>query len=144
MELFNGLTKDETESLLKAPVLISVFVASRDHEISKKEKAEAVKLTHLKTFTADPHLQSYYKEVEKNFSALFEDAVRKYDPFDDAKRDALMGEINTVNTIIAKLGKEYATIFQRSFSNYVEHVKKADRVILENFVFPFPLPGLTD
>jgi len=141
---FDKLTKAETEILLKAPILVSVLATSGDHEITKREKAETVKLAHLKTFTADPLLLSYYQEVDKNFTAYFEIILKKYAPFDDAKREELKTEINTLNSVIAKLDKQFARTLLRSLSNYAEHVKKSDRVFLETFIFPIPIHGLTD
>src|ERR1035437_3216228 len=126
---FEKLTKAEIELLLKAPILVSVLATSGDHEISKKEKAEAVKFAHIKTFSADPLLLPYYKEVEKNFIIYFEEIVKKYAPFDDVKREALKKEIDTLNTVIAKLDKQFARTLHRSLSNYAEHVKKFDRVL---------------
>ena len=68
LDQLNKLSATDRELLLKAPVLVSVFAASRDNELSKKGKADAIKLAHLKTFTAFPLLQDYYAEVEKTWS----------------------------------------------------------------------------
>jgi hypothetical protein len=141
---FEKLTKAETELLLKAPVLVSVLIASGDHEISKGEKADAIKLAHLKTYTADPLLLPYYREVEKNFNINFKVIEEKYTPFDNVKREALKKEINILNAVIAKLDKEFARTLHRSLSGYAEHVKKVDKRFLETFVFPIPIHGLTD
>ena len=50
----------------------------------------------------------YYAEVEKNFKEQFEAAIKKYFPFDDAKRNDLKKEIEKLNLVIGKLDKEYA------------------------------------
>ena len=144
IQSFEKLEKEEVELLLKAPVLVSVLAASGDHEISNLEKANAIKLAHLKTFTAEPILQPYYNEVEKNFKTNFDAIVNKYSPFDDAKREALKKEMVTLNTAISKLDNEYARALHSSLSSYATHVKKADKVFLENFLFPIPIHGLTD
>jgi len=141
---FEKLTSDETELLLKAPVLVSVLASTADHEVGALEKADAIKLAHFKTFTADPMLIPYYKEVDKNFIQNFEMTVKKYAPFDAVQREKLKKKINIVNTIIAKLNKEYAKTLHMSLSDYAEHVKKAGRGLLENFIFPLPLSGLNN
>lgn len=92
--------------LLKAPALVSVLVASGDHEISKSEKADAVKMAHLKTYTANPLLINYYKEVETDFVRNFQETVKKYSPFDNLKREALKKEISIANNILTKLDPE--------------------------------------
>ena len=101
-------------------------------------------MAHLKTFTADPLLLNYYKEVEKNFKNNYESIEKKYEPFNDAKREALKNEINNANIIISKLDKEFAKTLHRSLTGYAEHVKKAGRSFFENFIFPIPIPGLSD
>ena len=141
---FDKLTENEIELLLKAPVLVSVLAASGDHEISKEEKAEAIKLAHLKTFTAVSLLLPYYNEVENNFKTYFESIVKKYVPFDDFKREELKKEIGALNTVIAKLDKNFAEILHKSLSGYAEHVRKADRGFLLDFILPIPITGFND
>jgi hypothetical protein len=141
---FEKLSAAEKELLVKAPVLVSVLAASTNHEINKAEKADAIKLAHLKTYTADQLLIPYYKEVEKQFNENFIQTVKKYFPFDDNKRELLKQEINAVNVTIGKLDKFYAKSLHKSLTGYAEHVKKAGRGTLINFIFPLPIPGLTD
>ena len=141
---FENLNHQEIELLIKAPALVSVLAASGDKDISEARKAEALKMAHLKTFTADPLLLTYYGEVENNFKSFFEQAVHKYAPFTNESREALKKEVGTLNLVIAKLDKEYARTLHRSLAGYAEHVKKADWMFLDDFIFPLPLPGLND
>jgi len=62
---FEKLTPREQELLVKAPVLLSVLASCSEHGINQKQKADAIKLAHIKTFTALPELQSYFREAEK-------------------------------------------------------------------------------
>ena len=96
------LTIEERELLYKAPVLVSVLASSSFNEINKVQKADAIKLSHLKTFTADPLLLDYYTEVEKKFKSQFEIIAKEYYPFDEKQRSALKEEICRVNQIISK------------------------------------------
>jgi len=138
------LEQHEKELLLKAPALVSLLAASGDHQISEKQKAEAIKLSHLKTFTANPVLIPYYREVEKNFDTYFEEAAKKYAPFDDEKRQALRTEINVLDTVIKKLDKDFARTLHASLKGYGDHVRRADASFMEGFIFPIPIHGLTD
>ena len=141
---FEHLTKEETELLMKAPVLVSVLAASYHHEISKEARADAIRLAHLKTFTAVPLLRPYYTEVEKNFKSNFEAIVKAFAPFNDENRELLLRELDDITLVMFKLDKQFAATLQWSLSKYAAHVKKAERVLLENFIFPFKIPGLTD
>lgn len=142
-KIFKKLTTDEVAVLIKAPVLVSVLAASNDKKISENEKAEATKLAHLKTFTADPLLLPYYNEVEKGFKTYFVKIVTKYTPFNDKKTAALKQEIDLANSIIGKLDKEDAVTLYHSLAAYTEHVRKAEHSVLVDFLFPLPIKGVT-
>ena len=141
---FEKLTNEERELLFKAPVLVSVLASCSFNEVNKAQKTDAIKLAHLKTFTANPLLLPYYAAVEKIFKDEFEAAIKKYFPFDDTKRHDLKVEIERVNLVIGKLDKEYAQILYKSLDRYSNHVKKAAHSIFQDFIFPVPIPGLTD
>ncbi len=141
---FENLTEEERELLFKAPVLVSVLASCSFNEVNKVKKADAIKLSHLKTFTANPILLFYYGEVEKNFKELFEAAIRKYFPFDAAKRIALKREMVQVNHVIEKLDKNYAQALNESLEKYTNHVKRAGHTVFVDFIFPLPMPGLTE
>ena len=141
---FEKLTDEECELLYKAPVLVSVLASCSFNEVNKIKKADAIKLSHLKTFTANPLLIPYYTEVEKNFKELFEVAIRQYFPFDEAKRIALKKEMTRINRVIEKLDKEYARALNKSLEKYTRHVKRANHTVFVDFIFPLPIPGLTE
>ncbi len=140
---FEKLTTDERSLLYKAPVLVSVLVSCSFNEVNKNQEADAIKLSHLKTFTAIPLLLPYYREVEMTFKEQFETAIKKYFPFDEAKRNELKGEIDKVNLVIGKRDNEYALALHKSLEGYANHVKKAAHSIFQDFNFPMPIPGLS-
>jgi hypothetical protein len=133
---FEKLTTEEQELLYKAPALVSVLASCSFNEVNKIQKADAIKLAHLKTFTAIPLLIPYYIEVEKKFKELFEAATRKYFPFDEAKRISLKKEIDRVNLVIGKLDKEYAQALHKSLEKYASHVKRSTHTVFVDFIFP--------
>ena len=141
---FEKLTNEERNLLYKAPVLVSVLASCSFNEINETQKADAIKLAHLRTFTASPLLISYYAAVEKTFKDEFEATIKKYFPFDDAKRNELKEEIEKLNLVIGKLDKEYAFVLRKSLDGYTKHVKKAAHSVFQDFIFPVPIPGLTD
>jgi len=141
---FKKLTDQEQELLYRAPVLISVLASCSEKEINKAKKKDAIKLAHLKTFTADPLLIPYYTEVEKNFGTQFEAAEKQYCPFDENKRNELSNEIEHVNQIIAKLDPFYGRVLSRSFKKYENHVRRANHSVFQDFIIPLQIPGLND
>ena len=141
---FEKLTTEERELLYKAPVLVSVLASCSLNEINEVQKADAIKLSHLKTFTADPLLLGYYAEVERNFKTQFEIIAKEYYPFDEKQRSALKEEICRVDQIISKLEKNLGQTLYKSLEKYGKHVKKATHTVFQDFIFPVPIAGLTD
>ncbi|MEO6849558.1 MAG: hypothetical protein ABI166_02980 [Mucilaginibacter sp.] len=137
------LTEQERLLLLSAPALVSVLAASEGNEISPADKAEAIYLVHLKTFTAAFALLPYYDEVDKNFKLNFNDTVDKYSPLNDVNRQKLKEEINSANLVIDKLDKAYALALHKSLQGYAQHVRETGTGLVD-FIIPFPVPGLTD
>jgi hypothetical protein len=97
------LSPQEYELLIKAPALFSVLASCSDHGINKTQKSDAIKLAHIKTFTAEPELQPYFKDAKKNFKEHFDQIASLYYPFDEFRRDMLKLEIKKVQHIISKL-----------------------------------------
>jgi hypothetical protein len=136
LKIFEKLTIQEQELLFKAPVLMSVLASGSDGEVNKQQKADAIKLAHIKTFTALPLLRPYYQEVEKRFREDFETVSKTYYPFDEKKRNELKTEIGKVQQILGKINPVYAEILSKSLERYAAHVKKATHSIFRDFMFP--------
>jgi hypothetical protein len=141
---FENLNLREQELLIKAPVLLSVLASCSEHGINQKQKADAIKLAHIKTFTALPQLQAYFKEAEKNFKEHFEEAAERYYPFDEEHRLLLKMEIRKIREIISRLDPTYAASLSKSLERYVIHVKRATYSIFRDFIFPLAMPDLKD
>ena len=138
------LNPKEQELLIKAPVLLSVLASSSEHNINKAQKSDAIKLAHIKTFTAVPELQPYFKEAEKNFKENFEEIAKQYYPFDEVHRNLLKLEIQNIQKIIAKLSPSYGKALSKSLERYTIHVKRATYSIFQDFIFPLAMLDLKD
>jgi hypothetical protein len=141
---FEKLSHPEQECLIKAPVLLSVLASCSTHGINQTQKADAIKLAHIKTFTALPQLLPYYREVEKNFKFHFDAVAKEYYPFNDTRRNDLKMEIRKVQEIIKKLEPGYAKALNSSLERYAGHVKRATHSIFRDFIFPLAMPDLRD
>ena len=103
---FQNLLPSEANDLLKAPALISVYAACSLKGVNAAQKADAVKLAHLKTFTANAALIPFYREVDTNFKEEFEEAAKEYMPFDNEKVERLKQKIERIKFIVKKLDPE--------------------------------------
>ena len=141
---FKKLTEEDRQLLYKAPALVSVLASCTFNEVNETQKRDAIKLSHLKTFTADPLLIPYYKEVENGFRERFEAIATKYFPFDDQKRAELREEVDKVSEVLAKLDNRFfARTLYKSWQRYADHVKRSTHSVFQDFIFPMPIPGLS-
>jgi len=74
----------------------------------------------------------------------FEFFALLYAPFDTWKMKELQTEVDAINDIIARLDPAFAVLMHHSLSTYAEHVKHADHSVLEDFLFPIPIHGITE
>lgn len=138
------LSQDDLYLLLKAPAIVSFMAAATEGKMDEKEKADAIELSHLRTYTSEEMLQPYYKEVEKNFKAELNELIRNYSLMDEEKKRELQDKMEKINAIINKLDPAFALSLKESLNTYAKHVANIHRTFLEYFVFPMNIPGVTD
>ena len=82
--------------------------------------------------------------AEKNFEKNINDLDNTL-PVDKAEREEIItNELAQIEKILLKLGTDYALVMHRSMRSFKNHVSRAHRNILEYFVFPLPINGITD
>jgi len=62
----------------------------------------------------------------------------------DFREAAIKKELLKLEKIVQKLGKDYTLTMHSSMKSFKEHVSKAHHNVLTNFIFPLPIPGLTE
>jgi hypothetical protein len=143
MNWIKNISETENEALLKFPVYVSLLAALKDSKLDEAEKKSAIKFSHIKTYSCDPLLTSFYeaadKVFEKNMLQLDKDLPVK----NEERVTAIKKELSNLEKIVLKLGKEYTTVMHRSMKSFKEHVSKAHDNVLVDFIFPMPIKGLT-
>jgi len=144
LHVFDDLSPQEKKQLIRFPVYLSLLAASKDHHLDKQEKNTAVKLTHIKTFACDQVLADYYAAVEENFESdiIQIDAELPKEGLD--RELAIRRELNKLRAILRKLDQRYVANLYDSLRSYTDQVARAHRNILEYFLFPLPINGITD
>lgn len=144
MKNFENLSQEDRNLLLKAPVYVSILAAGNNHDLGDAQKADAIQLAHLKTFTSNSILSNYYKEVDKTFKNNFDHIISEFLPINEEKRKIIMLKLDEINKIISKLDTNFGIELHKSLSDYSEHVKKSNHSVLEDFIFPIPVHGITE
>jgi hypothetical protein len=141
---FKNLSVQENMALLNFPAYISLLAANNDGILDEAEKKSALKLAHIKPFTCDPLLTEFYEETDKVFEKNIEQ-IDKDLPQDKVSREIIIkSELLKLDVIVSKLGKEYMRAMHQSMKSFKDHVSKAHHNILVDFIFPLPMPGLTE
>ncbi len=144
MNQFNSLTQQEKEALLKFPAYISLLAANSYGLVDEADKKEAIKLEHIKTFSADPLLAEFYKEADKVFKNNLEQLDKNLPKEKSSREAAIKNELTKLEKIILKLGDDYTSVMHRSMKSFKDHVSKAHHNVLIDFIFPMPMKGLSD
>ncbi len=143
MKQFSTLTKEDREALLKFPAYITLLAANSDGLLDKAEKKEAIKLEHIKTFSADPLLAEFYREADKVFRNNLEHLDKNLPQEKDRRETAIKNELMKLEKIVSKLGEDYTSAMHRSMKSFKDHVSKAHHNVLIDFIFPIPIKGLS-
>ena len=143
MTQFSELTLQQKQSLVKYPAYVS-FLAATDSKLDQAEKMVAIKFAHTKSFSCHPILAEFYKESER----VFEDNLKQIEislPKDKRSRNLVIKkELVILEKILLKLGHEYVTALHHSMKTFRNHVSKAHHSVIEDFILPISIPGLTD
>jgi hypothetical protein len=140
---FNDLTVQQKQALVKFPAYVS-FLAATDSKLDEAEKLVAIKFAHTKSFSCHPILADFYKESE----TAFENNLMQIEsslPKDKKSRDlAIKKEMVILEKILLKLGNEYVIAMHHSMKTFKNHVSRAHHSVIEDFILPISIPGLTD
>lgn len=144
MQELDILSPEEKKKVLQAPAYISILAANADGKLDEEEKYQAIKFSHIKTYTAHKLLKPFYQEVEKHFIENIDLINQNLHGTKEERDKAIHEELEKINTIIGKLDLFSSNALRKSLKEYGEHVAKAHKNIMESFVIPFSIKGLTD
>jgi len=136
-EAFSGISKEEFTQLIDVPVWLSLFAAySQDGQVSEYEKAEAVKLAHLRTFTAPKSLRKFYEKVDEHFEERFSTLDKRLPGSDADRKVYLQAQIKNGHAILHKLDSDITESLEESLESFYEHVFRADQSFFQYFALP--------
>lgn len=142
MKPFKQLSFHDNKVLMSLPVYISLLAANADGIMDEDEKQVAVEFAHIKSFSGNALLKSYYKESENVFkNSLLH--VNKQLPKEKASRElAIKKELVHIEKIVMKLDEPHKTILNQDMNALANHISKAHNNVLVNFLFPISITGL--
>ena len=144
MKNFESLTVAEQEMLLKYPAYIALLAVARDARLDEEEKAAAEKFLHIKTYSCDPLFTGFYARADKEFEETVRQLDRDLPKEKNAREITIRYELSRLEEILKKLDPEYAVLLHASMKSFKEHVSQAHFNVLEYFLFPLPIRGITE
>lgn len=143
MKQYRDLTALQKKSLLLFPAYVSLLATS-DSKIDQEERKVAIKLAHTKAFACHSLLKEFCKESGDVFEANLVQLEALLPPDKKNKDAAIRKEIVKLEAILRKLGPEYAAVMHKSMKSFKEQVARAHHSVIEDFILPIAIPGLTD
>jgi len=107
---FSRLENQESELLLKAPILVCILIAGADGDIDRKEIKAAITFV-TKDKTSYKNLSQYFAELSSDFEDKIKILIQSY-PFESTQRTPLIvQELAEVNGLWSKLEPVFAAEF---------------------------------
>ncbi|UII20120.1 hypothetical protein [Fulvivirga ligni] len=130
IEEFKNLSAEETDLMLKVPVLVSILIAGADNNIDKSEIREAVNLSKIKLVKAREDLVSYYKIVGQDFEDKVKVMINQLPSGVESRTAEIVKELQKVNAILPKLDTRFALEFYESIRDMAKKIAEASGGIL--------------
>lgn len=141
---FKNLSKGEYQKLLKFPAYVSLLAANADGKLDDREKLSAIELAHIKSYSCDPILEDFFKEVDENFEKNLQQLDKSL-PKEKSKRDAaIINELQKIESFLSKLEPETIAVIHKSMNTFKDHISLAHHNVLIDFLFPLRTLGLSD
>jgi glutamyl-tRNA reductase len=141
MKTFDELSPSEQQEFLKFPVYIALLAANADGDTI--EKQTAIDFDHMKRYTCNPLLSGFYEKADKVFEQNLDQLDDELPKGKMEREVAIKVELRKIKELLHKFDKEYAIVMHESMQSLKEHVSSAHHNILEDFLFPIPIRGLT-
>ncbi len=123
--------------LLKSPAIVALLASiSDDGEVSEHEKAESIKLSHMRTYSSPDILHNFYVQAEAYFVEAFEYELSKLPEGQKEKEQYLEEKLTELNQVLPKLNQVYAKELVGSLKSFAKHIFKSDSSVLDYFVLP--------
>ena len=130
MNYLAGLTPSEKQTLLDAPLLVTILIAGADNNIDKREKSWASKISNYRSTTAHYTLHDYYTLAAVDFDARLDTLIEELPNTGAERLPILSARLALLNGILAKLDARFAISFYKSMKTFAKEIAEASGGIL--------------
>jgi hypothetical protein len=134
---FESLSKEDYNKLLDLPIWLSLLAAyNADGRVSEHERAEAVKLAHLRTFTGPKSLRDFYIAVDRRFNKRFDELNSRLPDSQRNKELYIEAQIKACHAVLAILDPDVAETLEENLESFYTHIFRAENSIFQYFALP--------
>lgn len=121
------LTDEESKLIYNGPILVTILIAGADDDIDKSEKEKALLMANFnyQTFVFEPKIETFYKEVSKNFMGKMTSLLNSLPPTAKDRGPAISKQLEKINDIWPKLDQEFALLYYESLRFLADTIAKA-------------------
>ena len=130
-------TDGELQKMGDAIVWTTILAAiHNDGIIDETEKAEAVKLTHIRSFNSEPFLKPVYSHLDDHFERDFDAYTATLTGNQEEKEATIQTKLNEALEILPIIGPIYSERFAKSLEGLYLKVFHANSSVFQNFMLP--------
>ncbi len=129
---------DEVIAKLGDAIVWTTILAAihQDGVIDEEERAEAIKQTHIRTFSSEEYLQPIYEKLDLHFERDFDAYSAMLPEAYDAKEAFIQKRIEESMDVLNEVGPVFTTEFGRNLESIYDKVFTANSTVFQSFAFP--------
>lgn len=122
---FQHLTGEEIDTLVQAPVLITILVGGADGDLDREERVWTERLLRARTYAKPNLANEYYRVVAEDFLTKLETKLSELPEDPEARNVQIAEKLGALNPILAKLDTTLAATLYKSFISLAQETAKA-------------------
>lgn len=136
-DAFKDLTAEEYKQLLDAPVWMALYAAySADGKITQAERADAIKLAHVRRFTAPKSIRELYVKIGRRFEPRLQALDDRLPNGRKNKLIYIRAQVKAAHRLLKKLDSDVAETLEDNLASFYKHVFNADKSFFHYFALP--------
>ncbi|MBP8726580.1 MAG: hypothetical protein KBF37_01050 [Saprospiraceae bacterium] len=122
---FKDLSAEEYQQLVDAVPMIALLIAGADDHVDLKEHTWAEKIVKIRSYHNAFDLKAYYKDVDSQFSGLFERLIAEMPTDANVRCEELSRRLSGINAIMKKLPMRTSSQLYNSFLSYADQIARS-------------------
>lgn len=122
---FEQLTKEEIDTLVAAPALITILVGAADGELDREERVWSERLLRSRTYNNPKALNEFYRVVVEGFWVKVHSEMAHLPQDTDQRNAEISARLEKLNPILAKIDLPLAADLYKGFRGLAEETAEA-------------------